>query len=307
MNFDTPLPWTEALDALEAKGLLPTHLSSRAMREEFGTDLMQRSILSARTTKASLLEDYRGWFAKLLGGETNIATARYEMQRALDALDYDATKGGFPGEEVEPAESGSIRDLRSDARIDLVLQTNTRQVANFAFQQSGMSDSALYWFPAWELIRIYRREVPRGLKRTKGGALTEDPGQDWPSRWEQVGGNFYDGRMIALKDDPIWSAIGSSGNFDDGLDASFPPFAFNSGFAWREVSRADCEQLGIPLEGEKVTPAAARMNEGLQVAAQNFSTEELKAISAGLKTEVAAGKIRLKEAGYDLATRRYLP
>lgn len=306
MIFDKPLPWQEALAELESKGLLPTHFSSRELREEFGTDILHRSIFSARNMKASILEDFRGWTAKLLNGETNIATARHEMQLRLDALGYDATKGGFPGDEVEPAESGSLQDLRSNQRVDLVLRTNMQQVAGAAEAERANSDDALYWFPAWELTRVASVMTPRGMKRTKGGALVDDAGKDWPARWEKVGGSFYDGRMIARKDDDIWNQIGSSAHFDDALDTSFPPFAFNSGFGRREVARRECEALGLLTEVDKVSPVTVRMNEGLAASIEGIPPADLAAIRKDLNTAVEGAKLKLKAMGYDLATRRYV-
>jgi hypothetical protein len=43
----------------------------------------------------------------------------------------------------------------------------------------------------------------------------------------------------------VWGELGASGNFDDALDVDYPPFAFNSGMRWREVSRGECNALGI--------------------------------------------------------------
>lgn len=292
MTFAEPIPFQEALDDLAARQLLPTALSSAEIREQWESDLRQRSLFSARTTKADILASYREQLTELLDGQTNVATARAKLQDLFDGLGYDAERGGFEGEEVEPAERGSLRDLSSDQRINLVLQTNLRQVANAAFHQRATQDDELYWFPAYELVRIYPRQVPRGERRVKGG-IVPDPGQDWPSRWEKIGGEFYDGRMIALKTSELWHELGSSANFNDGLDASFPPFAFNSGFGWREVPRRECVALGVAGASDPQAPHAVRVNEGLQQSAQDFSTEELKAIRAGLQTEIAAGKIKL--------------
>lgn len=292
ITFDTPLPWEEALHELDSKGLLPTSLGSKALREEYGADILHRSIFSARTMKAEVLQGYREQIAELLNGGTNVATARLRIQQMLDGLEYDAERGGFPGEEVEPAESGSLRDLRSQGRVDLVLNTNMRQVANFAYREQGQSDQALFSYPAYELLRIYPRTVPRGEKRAKGGAIVPDPGNDWPARWEKAGGSFYDGRMIARKDSPVWEELGSSGNFDDGLDASFPPFAFNSGFGWREVPRAECLALGVIDADTDIQGTTAEMNEGLKVA-QKFDPDVLRAIRAGLNTEIEGDLLKL--------------
>jgi hypothetical protein len=51
--------------------------------------------------------------------------------------------------------------------------------------------------------------------------------------------------MISFKGDPVWGELGASENFDDALDVDSPPFAFNSGMRWLEVSRAECRRLKI--------------------------------------------------------------
>jgi hypothetical protein len=79
--------------------------------------------------------------------------------------------------------------------------------------------------------------------------------RDWPARWKIAGGALVDGgRMIALKGDPIWGELGGYENFSDALGVDHPPFAFNSGMGWKEISAAEVRALGITgPEGE--TPA----------------------------------------------------
>jgi len=304
MIFDEPMTWEEALAELAAKKLLPSSLSSRELREEWGTDILHRSIFSARTTKAQLLQDYRERIAELLDGTTNLATARARIQDLLDALGYDSERGGFPDDtDIPPAERGSLRDLASNERVDLVLRTNMQQVGNFAAREAGQTAAALYAFPAYELLRVAPRSVPRGEKRARGGAIVPDAGNDWPSRWETVGGQFYDGRMIARKDDPIWERIGSSGEFSDGLDAPFPPFAFNSGFGWRSIGRDEAIALGVIDEDTQVQARDARMNEGVKAAA-DLDPDLRDSMLAGLHVKIAQGVATLEAAGDKSA--RYL-
>lgn len=196
---------------------------------------------------------------------------------------------------MPPADSGSLRDLASNERVDLVLQTNMRQVANAAFRESGQSDYALHAFPAYELVRIYPRSVPRGMKRDRQGALAEDPGKAWPDRWEKVGGVFHDGRMIARKDDPIWDQLGASAEFSDGLDAPFPPFAFSSGYGWREVPRAEAVALGVITEETDIQGSRASMNEGVKAAAK-FDPDFLRAVRADLDTELQGDVLALGDS-----------
>jgi len=64
---------------------------------------------------------------------------------------------GFRGDEdldIPPAARGTLRDLSSRARIDLVLITNMRQCANYGFWKQGQTDFARWAFPCYELVRI---------------------------------------------------------------------------------------------------------------------------------------------------------
>jgi hypothetical protein len=104
----------------------------------------------------------------------------------------------------------------------------------------GTMPDRLSQFPAWELVRVLDVAVPR----------------DWPSRWAIAGGqqsavSGQQGRMVALKGDPVWGELGSAENFQDALNVDHPPFAFNSGMGWREVSTEEAAALGITgPEGE---------------------------------------------------------
>lgn len=282
--LNKPLPFSEALDRLAQKRVLPTELSSAELREAYSAEVRLRSLFSARCTKAAILQEYQDKLGELLNGETNIATARMEVQNLFDALGYSPERG-FAGDEeadIAPAEPGTLRDLRSNGRVDLVLQTNMRQCANFGFWKQGQSDFALFAYPCYELVRIYPRVVPRGM-RLRQGALEHVRGEDWPSRWEAAGGTFTDtGRMIARKDDEIWGRLGSSELFPDALDTFIPPFAFGSGYGWREVDRAESIALGVIEEDTEVEGQRHSLNENL-VAPASLTVEMLDAALGDLE------------------------
>jgi len=125
------------------------------------------------------------------------------------------------------------------------------------FLNQNLSPEALDEYPALELKRMFARHVPRGFKVGPKGAIIPVPDDDWPSRWEAAGGELTDdGRMVALKSDPIWQALGDGdGGYDDTLGNPFPPFAFNSGFMTFEVSRKEAVELGLLGQDEEAKPA----------------------------------------------------
>ena len=243
----TSPPATHALLQWRARRPMPTHLSSVELRS-LGRDVWRRSVVSARTTNAAYLDEVASVLDDMLAGKIEMATAKMRLYFKLKELGYDP-ETGFPDDmgKVPPAERGSLRDLSSQKRLTLVLETNRRIAAGYGRMMQGNEPYALYAWPAWELVRIYDRNVPRGS--------AESHSAGWARRWHDAGGPYTEGRMIALKDSPVWQALGNgAGGYEDGLGNPFPPFAFNSGMGWEAVRREECLRLGI-ITGED-TPEA---------------------------------------------------
>lgn len=254
LDFSNAFPFQEAVTDLLGKNVLPTNLGSAELRQ-LDQALKRQSLFSARTTLTSYLDEVKSTVESLINpkqvlraGETqtvtegfNPATARATLRDKLKALGYSAT----------PGEEGTIKDLASDARLDLVIKTNT-ELAQGAGRMIQMNDPAvLDGFPAQELVRYDQKDEPRDWKtrwRT-AAAVANDPGA--------AAALELQGRMVALKSSGIWQALGDgAGGFDDTLGNPFPPFAFNSGMWVESVSREDAMDLGLIKSGARPQPAA---------------------------------------------------
>lgn len=254
MIFGKAIPFSEAVQHLAAKELMPTGLSSAELRA-LDAGLRRQSLFSARTTIEGYLEEMRKVVGSVLNPDQvtrydedgralpqtvtegfNPTTARVELKRALAKFGYE------PDEEVE----GSLQDLSSDARIDLVVKTNVELAQGAGrFVQQNLNEDVVDLWPALELVRFEERDEPR----------------DWPTRWRiaaqsvsdvkaQVALEFH-GRMVALKSSGIWQALGDgAGGYQDTLGNPYPPFAFRSGMWTEEVSRDEAIELGLIQEGE---------------------------------------------------------
>lgn len=147
--------------------------------------------------------------------------------------------------------AGTVRDIRSNPRLRLIYDFQTRQAAEYARWKVGADQDVLDAFPAQELIREEARQVPR----------------DWRARWAAAGGRFYGSgaRMIALKTDPVWTGISRFGT-------PFPPYDFGSGMGVEDVSREEAEALGLAVPMAIVSPAL-RFNADLQASVGALTPE----------------------------------
>jgi len=239
---------TTALAHWRSRRVFPTDMTSAQIRG-MSRELRMRSVFSARMTNAEAVQELADVVHDMLSGKINMATGRLRMMRKLASLGYDPEKG-FPGEMgvVPPAERGSLRDLSSERRIDLMLRTSHAIATGYGRMVAGNRPYALREYPAWQLVRLGWRQVPRGSEESHSAG--------WSLRWSYAGESIHwkgavERPFIARKDSPIWQALGDGvGGYTDTLDNPFPPFAFNSGMAWREVSRSECVRLGL-IQGEE--------------------------------------------------------
>jgi len=276
---------SQALDLAIARGVMPTSLGSQRLREQIAQELRRNSLFSARTTNARYLEALKGRIERLLQGgrDNDWPKIRLELKRELQRLLY-TPQNGFPGDEalgIPPAQPGSLRDLSSDIRLNLILETQNGLMRGAAQKARGMDGSRARQFPCWELVRLASRSVPRGSPGSNS------PG--WKERWEVAGGppesdDAGESRLIALKGDPIWAALGSSGLFKDALDVDHPPFAFHSGMGWREVHWTEAQKHGFtaPSPGNDDTPVVASIP-APRASASGLSPDTIAALKAKLR------------------------
>lgn len=242
----------DAFQAAQRRGILPTDLSSAELRD-LAAGVRARSVFTARGTNAVFAGKLKSVIEELASGKIGEADARLALRETLKALNY-TPEGGFPDApgQVPSAVRGSLQDLTSFRRLNLIVRTQIDLMRGAGQQMRGTAPDRLAAFPCWELVRIMPVRVPR----------------DWEKRWQEVGGSFVINgkfyapfeetpwemddprtraslkiRMIAPKGDLIWGELGSA--FDDSLDVDYPPFAFNSGMGWKEIAAAEARQLGI--------------------------------------------------------------
>lgn len=179
--------------------------------------LRDRAFFSSQVTEAKILYAMRQNVAELVSGGKSPSEVRRDLRAYLDSIGYDAGEN-----------RGTIKDLMMKSRLDVMMKTNADQAKGYASHLRATTAGAILAFPAYELVRVERRKLPR----------------DWGARWaaaaQKVGweGVARNGGMIALKTSPIWAALSRFGN-------PFPPFDFNSGMGVRDVKKSVCREIGL--------------------------------------------------------------
>lgn len=124
-----------------------------------------------------------------------------------------------------------------EATTQEFLKTLLRLENGKAHYDFDTQDIGLKIFPGQELCLVYH------------GNADNDRLEDCKRKWIANGGSIFDGRMIALIKDPIWSRMSIFG-------LPYPPFDFRCPFGVLGVSRKDCIALG--LIKEKQSPLRTR-------------------------------------------------
>jgi hypothetical protein len=246
---------------------------------------LARSVFSATTDNAGYLQSLGKQVEAVLDGRDK-SKARAVLKGQLTRLGY-SPDGGFDGG-AEPVRPGSIQDLSSNARLDLILDTQQALLHGRAQEVAGLEAGALEQFPGYELVRQEARRMPR----------------DWLARWKKAGGKVRKDkkgrvRLVALKTDIVWTNLGDFNLFNDALGVSHPPFAFRSGMGWDELDKRECIALGLLKRAQKVArprnlptnlPPAVASTRGLSKPMIQKLREALRQI----ETEEAAERVAMK-------------
>lgn len=131
------------IDILNALKLLPVKLTA-AQWEGMRADIRERAFFMALVDEAHILQEHRDAVKGMIGG----SLSKTEAREAIG--DYLASEGYQPPEGKE----GTIQDLRTVQRQNLVLETNQAMVAGYAQQELFRGSVA---FPAQRLVRIAER------------------------------------------------------------------------------------------------------------------------------------------------------
>lgn len=240
----TDRPLQDAVEQVSRKTPVGSVLTSREW-ELVPAEIRDRAMFSSRVENERLLAEIqerlraRIELAKREGRTMDRGVFIEEMREELRKEGYkrgDAKRGG-------------LQDLKSTRRLGLIWDMNIAQAQGYARWKADMTPEGLENEPCYELIRVMTRMERRA----------------WPRIWSDAGGEFFDGpgsnddyplspgRMIAAKNDPVWTRISRFGT-------PWPPFDWGSGMGLRGIDRDEAETLGVLGPDDEVLPLAAPFN-----------------------------------------------
>lgn len=258
-------PFVRALARLQAQGLLPTSAGTFDL-EQIPAEIRERALFSARVANTGFLQSVHDLLAPAVAGGRRDASGAYIPGSYVDQATFRLKIKDFLGsigfspetgaDGIPSARPGSLKDLSSDARLNLIYQTNLQLAQGYGAHISDQAPARLDAWPAQELYRLESRKMHRSW------------GQRWNDAIQSLGSNTSakpvtnpqaDGGMFALKNDQVWTAISR-------FDLPYPPYDFGSGMWVRDISRAEAVELGLmATDDEAPDPAPLNpFNTGLQ-------------------------------------------
>ncbi|MDA3925201.1 MAG: hypothetical protein PF904_10945 [Kiritimatiellae bacterium] len=291
--YTTPTQISDQLLYQLSKEVMPTGFDSRTIQQVFHPAILNRSAFSATTIRADYLAEAQTLIRQLSqpgiivdpytfqvrpagpGEQMNPTQVRAILQAYLKKIGYNPAEGT----------GGTIKDLSSDSRIDLILNMQSEFSAGYAREKSSQDPDILDMFPADEM---YRQKQGRSQR-------------DWQARWNKQRSSLGSrtsateatsqrGPYIALKNDPIWTAISRFKN-------PYPPFDYNSGMWVRDADPDEAQRLGVTGKPEpKELPA---LDAPITVPVpKNLSPEMLNSMMASLgdRAILKDGQITVRSA-----------
>ncbi len=264
------MPFTEAIDKLGAQSPVGAALSSSEW-SDLPVELRENAFFSANVESLRFLQaaqnsigDFLAANTKTLAdGQTLLATGGRaafvdQMQKLLGKMGVARGDGG-------------IRDLTSEARLNLIFDIKTTQAGSYGWWRQGMDPDVLNEFPASRFIRVMDVKEPR-----------------------QSHEQFQD--QVYLKTDPIWWLV-----INKDFGVPWAPFGWGCGHDIEDVDRDEADELGLTRPGQEIGTGPLKkffgLNKGLSASALNIEPELLAKMKAVFGDQIVIENDTIKWKG----------
>lgn len=231
-------PFLEAIRNLFRRKEAPSGMTSREW-QSVAPAIRQRAFFSATIANAKVLKNYKKMLLDQMEGATEEVVSPFGVRSIayketgladfkLRARDF-LIKEGLASEADFKGGGGSVKNIASSARLQLIYNTNIEQANELAQYIRRVSDPQI--INRWPAARFFRRP----------GAIIKRP------RHVEA-----EGEIRRWDDFDFW--LFQNGEDIGGFGVPWGPFGFNSYMIQQPVSRAVAEKLGLVQPGERVMP-----------------------------------------------------
>jgi len=183
---------------------------------------------------------------------------------------------GMSPEEVQEYQK-NVGNIDSIARLQLIFRTQCDMAAGYREFQQAFDPVRLQQYPGWRFVR--------------------QPG----ARIKRKDHVAHEGAVRLKTDIEFWLARNSPDQ--GGFNNPFPPFGFNSWMLVEEVTREECEALGLLAPGEPVEVPAEYARFGLDVVLANSARASVRALPEDARRRIVQRNedegIRISPTGDD--------
>lgn len=272
MQFVKPIPFAEAIEKLGSKSSIGSDLSS-SQWHDVPVGLRERAFFSSRIESIRFLDRTKGWLGDFL--EKNVETLPNgevalkmggRAQFVETAREFAISEGMGP---LSPGEKGTVKDITSQKRLELIFDTQIRQAQDFGYWKQGQDPDVLDAFPAQRFIRVLDVDEPR----------------EWHTQFENE---------VRLKSDlGFWKLV----NKDFGVP--WGPWGWGCGHDVEDVDREEAEALGLLKPGDQVQPVVKDFNDQLEASTKNLDGDMLQflADAFGDQVEFVGDSVRWNPKG----------
>ena len=272
--FTRAKPFAEALSLINGKTPITSELGSAGWAM-LPRALRQRAFWSATVNDAHFIGDLHDALKDFLAGaretivkDDGTTVTKLKVGGRADFVNQMRASGLARGFAPADEDKGTIKDLTSEKRLNLIFDVNSQAAYGYGDWLQGMSPAVLNAYPAWEFIREEDRKVPRMIHVEHTGTIRL-----------KTDVNFW----VAMNNPRI-----------GGFSVPWGPWGFRSGMATRDVSRRDAESRGLIKKGEYLKPIDRDFNQSLEAGVTNLApvAQEWLKEQFGNQIEIVDGRAR---------------
>lgn len=245
-----PTEYTDAVSKLGSRSPVGSLLTSADWQDTIPVALRERAFFSAQIENVRFLQAAQNELTDWLSGSRNNDGSLKSQGRAqfIERMRQFAIAQGMGP--LDAKDEGSIKDIRSESRLGLIFDIQTKSAHDYGYWKQGMDEDVLNAFPAQRFIRVHAVKKPRPYHQAALG-------------------------QVQLKTDlEYW--IGLNRDFQ----VPWGPWGFNSGCDVQDVGRAVAESLGLLKKGQRVQPADRSFNDDLQASVTGLLPKYIDALKA---------------------------